>query len=50
MFPELNALLDEIISGGTFRASELPMPTEDERQAPDKEESELLQQEIDLEG
>ncbi len=47
MLPELSVLLDEVIGGETFRASELPTPTEDERRAPAEEEPEL-QQEIDL--
>ena len=35
LFPEHERLLKEVITGETFNATELPTPTEDEREAPE---------------
>jgi hypothetical protein len=48
MFPELKAVFDEAIGGETFRADELPQPSDDERRAPGEEEPEAQQEEINL--
>lgn len=44
--PELNALLDHILSAPQFAASELPMPTAAERAAPDGESPDAVQGEL----
>ena len=48
MLPELKAGFDEIISGETFGANELPRPTAEERGGVDEDEPEPEQREMNL--